>query len=436
MLKEVVQSNRSRIGLLRALRSRNYRLFFVGQSISLIGTWMTRLATSWLIYRLTHSAFLLGLSTFVGQAPLFLLPPFVGVWLDRWNRHRTLVVTQVLAMVQSLAMGILAITGKITITQIVWLMLFQGFINAFDMPARQAFVVEMVDHREDLPNAIALNSSMVNLARLIGPAIAGALIGSVGEAGCFLIDGVSYAAVIVSLLLMHVPAHVVKTTQKRVLDDLAEGWRYVTGSIPIRSLLLLLALASLVGMPYSVLMPLFAANILHGGPHTLGLLMGATGIGAFLGAITLAGRKTVLGLGRLIPVASGSFGLALVAFAFSKDLRLSLALLLIAGFGMMSHMAATNTILQTILDENKRGRVMAFYAMAFAGTTPFGGLLAGFAAARWGAPATVAASGVVCLIGTALYVRTYPAIRSAVRPIYTRLGILPKREVTIPETTT
>jgi MFS family permease len=399
---------------------------------------MTRLATSWLVFRLTHSAFLLGLVSFVGQAPLFFLPPFVGVWLDRWDRHRTLVINQALAMVQSLAMAVLALTGVITMWQIIVLMLLQGFINAVDMPARQAFVVEMVDRREDLPNAIALNSSMVNMARLVGPALAGFVVAGFGEGLCFLIDGISYAAVIVSLLLMQVKPRTVNRSDKRVLQDLAEGWQYVTSSVPIRSLLLLLGLASLLGMPYTVLMPVFAANILRGGPHTLGLLMAATGIGALAAAITLAGRRSVLGLGRMIPVAAGLFGLSLVGFALSRNIWLSVGLLLVVGFGMMSHMAATNTILQTILEEGKRGRVMAFYAMAFAGMTPFGSLLAGWAAAHWGAPATVAGSGVLCMVGAGMFARAYPSIREAIRPIYIKLGIVraPTEPMPIPDPST
>ena len=409
----------------RALRSRNFRLFFAGQSVSLIGTWMTRVATSWLVYRLTKSPFLLGAVSFAGQIPLFFLAPIAGVWVDRSDRHKMLILTQVLSMVQSFALAALALTGVITIWQLAALMLFQGFINALDMPARQSFLVQMVDSREELPNAIALNSSMVNAARLIGPAIAGVIIGSLGEGVCFLMDGISYIAVIASLFAMRVPRQTKRPTEKNTFEELREGWRYVSGSESIRSILLLLALISLLGMPYTVLMPVFAGQVLHGGPHTLGYLMAAIGVGALLGAIGLAIRKTVLGLGRVIPLSAAIFGVALIGFAFSRSLWLSTVLLLAAGYGMMRNLAASNTLLQTILEEGKRGRVMSFYSMAFAGMSPFGSLLAGVAAARLGAPATVAASGVFCIVGAALFARQLPRMREQIRPIYVQLGILP-----------
>ncbi len=410
----------------RALRSRNYRLFFSGQSVSLIGTWMTRVATSWLIYRLTHSAFLLGFASFVGQVPLFFLTPLAGVWVDRWNRHRTLVVTQALSMVQSFALAILALTGVIRVWEVILLMLMQGLINAFDMPARQAFLVQMVDDRADLPNAIALNSSMVNAARLIGPAIGGIIIAAVGEGYCFLTDGVSYMAVIISLLAMHVKPSAARSRTKKVFEELLDGWHYVTGSVPIRSILLLLALVSLLGMPYTVLMPVFAARVLHGGPHTLGILMACIGVGALAGALALATRRTVLGLGKVIPISATMFGAALIGFGFSKFLWLSMLLLMITGFGMMRHMAASNTILQTILEDEKRGRVMAFYAMAFAGMSPFGSLLAGLVAARIGAPKTVIISGCLCILGALAFARELPRLRKWIRPLYIQLGILPE----------
>jgi MFS family permease len=410
---------------LRALQARNFRLFFAGQSVSLIGTWMTRVATSWLVYRLTKSPFLLGIVSFAGQIPLFFLAPIAGVWVDRSNRHRMLIITQVLSMVQSLLLAALALTGVITIWHLAVLMLFQGFINALDMPVRQSFLVQMVNNRDELPNAIALNSSMVNAARLVGPAIAGVIIGSVGEGYCFLIDGISYLAVIVSLLAMHVSPQPERTGKKNSLEEMKEGWRYVSGSESIRSILLLLALISSLGMPYTVLMPIFAGQILHGGPHTLGYLMAAIGVGAFVGAVGLAIRKTVLGLGRVIPLSAGILGAALIGFAFSRSLWLSLALLLATGYGMMRNLAASNTLLQTILEEGKRGRVMSFYSMAFAGMSPFGSLLAGVAAARVGAPATVGASGVFCIAGAILFARALPRMREQIRPLYVQLGILP-----------
>jgi MFS family permease len=421
-----VDQSKPWIASLRALKSRNYRLFFSGQSVSLIGTWMTRVATSWLVFRLTHSAFLLGIVSFAGQVPLFFLAPIAGVWVDRWNRHKTLVVTQVLSMVQSFALAALALTGVIKVWHVIVLMLVQGVVNAVDMPARQAFLVQMVDDRADLPNAIALNSSMVNAARLIGPATAGVIIAAIGEGYCFLIDGVSYIAVIASLLVMRVDRPPARERNKNILEELVEGWHYVGNFAPIRSILLLLALISLLGMPYMVLMPLFAAHVLHGGPNTLGILMACIGIGALAGAMTLAARRSVLGLGKVIPISAGLFGAALIGFGLSKVLWISMCLLLVSGFGMMRHMAASNTILQTILEEEKRGRVMSFYAMAFAGMSPFGSLLAGAVAAKIGAPETVVWSGAFCVGGALLFARQLPHIRRLIRPIYVQLGILPE----------
>lgn len=410
----------------RALRHRNYRLFFTGQSISLIGSWMTRVATSWLIYRLTGSAWLLGVLAFAGQMPTFLLAPFAGVLVDRWDRHRVLIVTQVLAMIQSALLAVLALTGVITVTQVVILSVFQGLINAFDMPTRQALVVHMVDDRADLANAIALNSSMVNAARLIGPSIAGILIAWAGEGVCFLVDAISYIAVIASVAAMRlaIPQRPVQRTH--VLGELAEGVRYAMGFMPIRALLVMLALVSLVAMPHTVLMPIVASQVLHGGAHTLGFLMAATGLGALAGALYLASRRTVIGLGRLIPMAVIALGLGLVGLSQSRLLWLSLAMMPVIGAGMIVQMAASNTVLQTIVDEEKRGRVMSFYAMAFFGAAPLGSLLAGAAAQRFGAPVTLLVSGVVCIVAAAAFYARLPVFRRHVRPIYVELGILPE----------
>jgi MFS family permease len=408
---------------LRALRSRNYRLFFLGQSVSLIGTWMTRIATSWLVYRLTDSALLLGVASFAGQIPAFFLAPIAGVWIDRWNRHRTLVWTQALSMLQSFALAALALTHIINIWSLVFLALLQGLINAFDMPARQSFVIEMIDNRADLGNAIALNSSMVNGARLIGPAIGGIVIAGVGEGYCFLIDGISYIAVIISLLLMTVRPRAVHKARKRVFDELAEGWRYVTESPAIRSILGMLATVSFIGIPYQVLMPIMAGSVLHGGPHTLGFLMGMSGVGALISAISLALRRTVLGLGRMIAIASALFGLGLIGFGFSRILWVSLLLMLATGFGMMQQMAASNTILQTIVEDDKRGRVMAFYTLSVLGITPIGSLAAGTLAAKIGAPATLILGGCVVAAASAVFTSRLPALRKVVRPIYAQLGI-------------
>jgi MFS family permease len=413
--------------MVRALAHRNYRLFFSGQSISLIGTWMTRIATSWLVYRLTGSALLLGVVGFAGQMPSFLLAPFAGVLVDRWNRHRLLVWTQVLAMLQSFALGGLTLTGRINIWHVILLSVFQGIINAFDMPGRQAFVVEMVERRADLPNAIALNSSMVNAARLLGPSIGGVIIAAVGEGWCFTLDGISYIAVIASLLAMRVtPRMTEQIKEKNMLTQLREGWRYAAGFAPIRALLLLLAIVSLVGMPYTVLMPVFANDILHGGPNTLGILMAASGVGALAGALLLAARRSVLGLGKYIPLTAAAFGAGLIAFSYSRVLWLSLLLMVVTGLGFMVQMAASNTVLQTIVDEDKRGRVMSFYTMAFMGTAPFGSLLAGYVADRIGAPHTLLFSGLGCILAALWFAHTLPALRRDVRPIYVRAGILPE----------
>jgi len=422
--------------MLRALNHKNYRLFFSGQSISLIGTWMTRIATSWLVYRLTGSALLLGVVGFAGQIPSFLLAPFAGVLVDRWNRHRLLVVTQVLALLQSLAMALLALTGLIKIWQVIVLSVFQGLINAFDMPARQAFVVEMVDKRDDLANAIALNSSMVNAARLLGPSIGGVIIAAVGEGWCFMIDAISYLAVIASLLAMSItPRMLQPTNDANIFQQLREGWIYAARFAPIRNLLVLLALVSLVGMPYTVLMPVFANEVLHGGPNTLGLLMAASGIGALVGAMFLAARRSVLGLGKFIPLAAVAFGAGLIAFSFSRVLWVSLTLMIVTGLGFMVQMAASNTVLQTIVDEDKRGRVMSFYTMAFMGTAPFGSLLAGSVAERIGAPHTLLFGGIGCILGALWFAQSLPALRREVRPIYVKIGILPEIATGIQQST-
>lgn len=412
--------------VLRALRHRNYRLFFGGQGISLIGTWMTRVATSWLVYRLTGSAFLLGLVSFASQIPILLLGPFAGVWVDRLDRRRVLIITQILSMLESFALAILALAKIITVPEVIVLNLFQGAINAFDMPARQSFVVEMVENSDDLGNAIALNSSLVNAARLIGPSVAGILIGLVGEGYCFLIDGFSYMAVIASLLAMVVLAKPRAHHEGNVLSELREGWDYVLGFQPIASILLLLALISLVGMPYTTLMPIFASKILHGGPHTLGFLMAAVGVGALTGAVRLAARPSVRGLGRVIPMTAAGFGASLIAFSASRLQWLSLLLLVITGFCFMQQMAASNTILQTIVDEDKRGRVMSFYAMSFQGIAPFGSLVAGAAASRIGAPHTLMIGGALCIFGGALFAMQLPAMRKLIRPIYIERGIIPQ----------
>ncbi len=398
----------------RALRSRNYRLFFCGQIVSLIGTWMTRLATSWLVYRLTDSAVLLGVVGFASQIPSFLLGPVAGVWVDRWDRHRTLVWTQSLSMIQSFALAYLALTNTAKIWEIVALALFQGLINAFDMPTRQSFVIQMVDRREDLLNAIALNGTMVNSASLIGPSIAGVVVAAFGEGYCFLIDGVSYCAVIMSLLAMRITVAQVRAPQREIMHEIEEGWSYVRQSPAITSILTNLGLVSMFAFPYFTLMPLFAADVLHGGANTLGFLTSAVGVGALIGTVSLTVRENVDGLAPRIGVATALAGIASIAFGFSHLLWLSILLLPFLGFGLMQQMAPSNTILQTIVHDEKRGRVMSFYGMAFLGMVPFGSLLAGFLASHIGAPRTMMFNGAVCVVASLVYARRLPAIHKVI----------------------
>ena len=408
----------------RALSHRNYRLFFGGQSISLIGTWLQLIAVSWLVFRLTHSSFLLGVVGFTSRIPTFLFASFAGVLVDRWNRHRLLVATQVLSMIQALILAVLVLTDTIAVWHIIVLTLFLGLVNAFDVPVRQSFVVDMIERREDLGNAIALNSSMVNGARLVGPSVAGILIAAMGEGLCFLLNALSFVAVIAALLAMRIAPKTRERDKAPLWHGLTEGYRYAFGFFPIRSLLLLLALISFMGMPYTVLMPVFAGKILHGGPKTLGFLLGATGVGALVGALFLASRRSVLGLGRIIVTASTLFGIGLIGFSFSRLFMLSAVLMVVTGFGMMVQMTSTNTVLQTIVEEDKRGRVMSFYTMAFMGMVPFGSLFAGSLASAIGAPETTMIGGISCILGSILFARKLPALRKMVRPIYTEKGII------------
>jgi MFS family permease len=410
----------------RSLKYRNYRLYFYGQSISLIGTWIQRITTPWLVYHLTNSPFLLGLVGFAGQIPTFLIAPFAGVFTDRWNRYYLLILTQVFAMIQAFVLAFLYINGSIEVWHIVILSVLLGIVNAFDVPVRQSFVIEMVEKKEDLGNAIALNSSMVNGARLFGPSIAGMLIAFTGEGVCFLLNGVSYLFVIASLLMMKISPRKVVPREKKVVQELKEGFKYTFGFAPIRYLILLLALVSLVGMPYTVLMPVFAKEILHGGSHTFGFLMGASGMGALFGAFFLASRKNALGLDKIIPLATATFGAGLIAFSFSRIFPLSMALMVFVGLGMMLQMASTNTILQTIVDDDKRGRVMSFYTMAFMGAAPFGSFMAGSLASKIGAPNTLAVGGIACILGTLAFMRYLPNFRKTIRPIYYQLGLIKK----------
>jgi len=389
---------------------------------------MTRVATGWLVYRLTGSALLLGTVSFAGQIPTFLLAPFAGVWVDRLDRRQVLVWTQTLSMVQSLALAWMTLSGHITIPWLLGLSVMQGMINAFDMPGRQAFMVKMVDDRRDLQNAIAINSSMVNMARLVGPSLAGMLIAVSSEGWCFLIDGISYMAVIASLLMMRLHDPAVKRVPTSTLHELKAGWTYVSQFAPIRTILLLFAVVSLMGMPFVVLMPIFAARVLHGGPHTLGFLMGAMGVGALASALSLAARRTVVGLVRMIPIATAVFGVGLIGFGLSRVFWLSMVMVLVAGMGMMQGMAASNTVIQTIVTEDMRGRVMSYYTMAFMGMAPFGSLLAGTMAHAFGAPWTVIVNGALVLVAGALFATRLPKVGRQIRVIYREMGILPPEE--------
>jgi len=432
--------------LFRALRHRNYKLFFAGQIVSLTGSFLTLTATSWLVLRMTHSAGLLGLVAFCGQIGMFLLSPFTGVWVDRVDRRKLLVITQTLAMLQSFSLATLALTHLITVPDIIILNVIQGIINAFDMPARQAFLIEMVSDRADLANAIALNSIMVHGARLVGPAVAGLLIAWVGEGLCFTLDGISYIGVILALLAMNVALRPAR--QKRsVMVELREGFTYIWHHVPIRTLLIVMAIISLTAMPaLSVLMPIYAAHFAGAsaaGARVFGLLGTLSGVGALFGSFQLAARKTVVGLGRLIAVATVVFAISLAAFALSGYLWLSYLIIPFAGWAMISLFASCNTVLQTLADDDKRGRVMAFFGMAFVGMAPFGNLIAGFLASHEtppGADPVVGArfalliEAAVCLVTAFGYMCMLPMLRKIIRPIYVKKGILPPIDIEIPPT--
>jgi len=418
--------------MLRALRHRNFQLFFGGQMISLIGTWMDNIAEAWLVYRLTGSSLLLGTVAFAGQIPVFLLAPIGGMVADRWNRQRVVIATQASSMVLAGVLAVLTLTHRVTVWEVVVLAALMGAVNAFDIPARQAFLVDMVG-REDLMNAIALNSSMFNGARVIGPSIAGILVASIGEGWCFAANSISYIAVIIGLLLMHVNRAPVEVRRVSPFEHIVEGFRFVWNTGPIRALLLLLGLVSLVAMPYSVLMPIFAAKILHGNARTLGVLMGATGVGALGGALTLASRSGVRGLGRWVAMACGSFGVALILFSLSRWYFLSVVLLVPVGFAMMVQMASSNTLIQAMVPDRLRGRAMAVYSMMFMGMAPMGALLSGWSADHIGAQWTLAIGGVGAIVGAAFFARNLPKIRVEARELIIAQGMAggePAQEVT------
>ena len=411
--------------IFRALRYRNYRLFFIGQGISLIGTWMQQVAMSWLVYSLTNSAFLLGVVAFSGLISTFLLTPFAGVLVDRWDRHRILVITQTLAMLQALTLAAVVLTGTAAVWNLVLLSIALGLINAFDMPTRQSFVLDMVTNREDLGNAIALNSSLFNGARLIGPSIAGVLVATVGEGLCFLINGISFIAVIACLLAMKITPAPPRGKQEDFFRGMKDGADYAFGFPPIKYIILLLAFSSLVAMPYPVLMPVFAREVLQGGANTLGFLMAAAGVGALAGAIYLASRKNVFGLDKIITVSALSFGVGLIAFSLSRVMVLSMLFMALTGFGMVVQLAASNTILQTIADDDKRGRVMSLFVMSFMGLAPFGSLLFGGLANIIGAPYTLLIGGCCILAGALVFARKFSSVKGMVHRAYVRKGLMP-----------
>jgi len=419
------EKQKNRVGVrttLRALRHRNFQLFFGGQLISLIGTWMQNIAQDWLVYRLTGSSLLLGTVAFASQIPIFLLAPVSGIVADRWNRHRIVIATQSASMLLALTLATLTLSGRIRIWEIMVIASLLGVVNAFDIPARQAFLIDMVG-RDDLLNAIALNSSMFNSARIIGPAIAGILVASVGEGWCFFANGISYIAVITGLLLMRLTRKGELQKKGSALENMIEGFRFARHTAPVRALLLLIGVVSLAAMPYTVLMPIFAGRILHGGARQLGMLMGATGIGALLGALTLASKADVKGLGKWVWIAATGFGTSLILFTLSRHLWLSMALLVPTGFGMMVQMGATNTLLQVMVPDRLRGRVMSLYSMMFIGMGPIGALIGGAIAARIGAPWTVAVGGVSCLAGGAIFARRLPGMRGVARQLILEQGM-------------
>ncbi len=409
------QQPRGLAAIFRALRHRNFRLFFIGQNISLIGTWMQNIAVGWMVYRMTGSAAMLGIVGFASQVPSLVITPFAGVFADRWDKYRVIVICQVLAMIQAFAIAVLTLSGHISVWQIAGLSLTLGIISAFEIPTRHAFLVQMVDRKEDLGNAIALNSLIFNAARLIGPPVAGILITAWSEGVCFMFNAVSYGAVLWALALMRLPRHRRPEAASNHIKELKTGISYTFGSAPRRSILLFVGLMSLIAMSQSVLMPVFARDILGGGAHTLGFLAGSVGMGALVGAAYLATWKSPVRMLSLIPFAAAVFGSAAILFSFSRWLWLSMSLLFFGGIGFMSHMVVSNTVLQTITEDDKRGRVMSFYTMAFMGMATFGTLLGGIVASRIGARYAVLGGGILCMGAALAFSNQMPALKASVR---------------------
>jgi MFS family permease len=413
-------------GTFRALKNRNYRLFFTGQSVSLIGTWMQQVAMSWLVYRITGSAFMLGIVSFCNMIPSLLLFSLAGLSSDRFNKRNILILTQSLSMIQAFILAVLVFSGLIAVWHIITLSTFLGIVNSFDMAARQSFVVELVEKREDLPNAIALNSTLFNSARLIGPTFAGAMISFIGEGFCFLLNSLSYIAVIYALIQITVKSKLKKSVRQNPLSDIIEGVKYTFGFSPIRFIIINLSIVSFAGTSFMVLMPVFAKNILHGDAHTLGLLTGAVGLGALAGALYLASRKKVIGLVRNMAINGILFGICLFIFARSNILALSLCMLVIIGYSMITIMASSNTIIQTIVKDSMRGRVMSFYVVAFAGISPIGSITTGTLAQKFGPVIVVAGGGIITLLGAIFFLSRLPRLRKFLRPIYIEKGIIPE----------
>ena len=422
-LSETIQNNLRQ--MFRALKYKNYRLFVSGQSVSLIGTWIQMVAMLWLVYSITNSALILGVVGFSGQIPMFVIAPFAGALADRVNKHKVLLITQSLALVQALVLAGLVLFNLVTVWHLIILSVILGLINALDMPVRQSFVIEMIENnKEDIGNAIALNSSMVNAARLIGPSIAGILIATVGEGWCFFLNSLSYLAVVTSLLKMKITPVVHKGEDKKILRDISEGFKYSFGFPPIKYLISQLAVIGLFGSMVTLLAPVVAKEMLHGDSSTFGFLMSAFGSGALIGAVYLLNKKTVLGLGKLIAGAASLFGLSLILFSFSYIFVVSVIIMLFAGISNMLIIASTNTLLQTIVEEDKRGRVMSLYAMAFRGMSPFGNLLGGSLAGFIGTEFALASGGVVSLVSGLLFLSRLPYLRNFTHPIYAKLGII------------
>jgi MFS family permease len=418
-----VEWGRSRFrDTVRSLKHRNFQLFFSGQLISLVGTWMDTAAEALLVYRLTGSSLLLGTVAFAGQIPIALCATAGGYVADRFDRRKIVIGTQTLSMILAGILAFLTLTHRVTVGEVIVLAALMGVVNGFDIPTRQAFLVQMVGH-EDLMNAIALNSSMFQGARVIGPVIAGIIVYKIGEGWCFFANSASYIAVIAGLLMMRVARRKHERRAESPFEHVTEGFRFARNTAPIRALLLLIGLVSLVGMPYSVLMPVFAVKILHGTARTYGVLMGATGVGALTGALVLASRRGVSGLGRLVAIACGGFGTGLILFSLSRTYWLSLCVLVPMGFSMMTQMASSNTLIQVMVPDRLRGRIMAVYSMMFMGMAPLGSLLYGALAERIGAPRTLTLGGSIAIVGAILFARNLPKIRLEARELIVAQGM-------------